>query len=237
MTEPAAVLHDAATDREYLIERMLRCAKAGDLEKARALVDEVVALQEAAWRSEMERIASEWQSGLESMQVDERLADWAHRDIPDAKERLDFVIAKTEEAAHETMSALEAAMPALDALRQDASTLREADGTSPELSKFLDRVIADGGSVYANLSHIMMAKAFQDITGQVIRNVIGLVQDLEKDLSEWVCAPDEHLNGQVASQQSIGGSAGYGPAALKREKAERISGQDDVDDLLSQLGV
>ena len=101
------------------------------------------------------------------------------------------------------------------------------------------REVADGESVSAHLSQVMMAQAFQDITGQVIRKVIALVQGLERDLSALVDGPLDGAEDDPArgAHDAEGDRAGHGPAALEREKAERVSGQGDVDDLLAELGV
>ena len=80
----------------------------------------------------------------------------------------------------------------------------------------------------------MMAQDFQDLTGQIIRQVIGLVQDLEENLVKLI-----KKSGRVAqttTDDKPKSVAAEGPQINQEDNPEVMSGQDDVDDLLSSLG-
>ena len=82
------------------------------------------------------------------------------------------------------------------------------------------------------------------MTGQVLKRVIGLITDVEERLVSLV-----RIAGQVEevvgieeeaaanSQEAEGPDIkGEGPQINADKRADVVSGQDDVDDLLSSLG-
>jgi chemotaxis protein CheZ len=86
----------------------------------------------------------------------------------------------------------------------------------------------------------MMAQGFQDLTGQIIRRVITLVTEVEDNLVELI-----RLSGDAEASMQNGGEAantedimqGVGPQVPGvSDDGGSVSGQDEVDDLLSSLG-
>jgi chemotaxis protein CheZ len=79
------------------------------------------------------------------------------------------------------------------------------------------------------LTEIMMAQDFQDLSGQVIKKVIDIISRTENQLLQLLkeTAP-EHV---VAAVAAANAATLQGP--LTPDKALK---QDDVDDLLAQLG-
>ena len=89
----------------------------------------------------------------------------------------------------------------------------------------------------------MMAQDFQDLTGQIIRRVINLVQEVEDNLVELIRlsgSVESAVADKVPAQKSCPDGAvmqGLGPQVPGLgETAGAVSGQDEVDDLLSSLG-
>jgi len=89
-----------------------------------------------------------------------------------------------------------------------------------------------------------MAQEFQDLTGQILRRVITLVQEVEDNLVELI-----RLSGGEKAEVEPGASAsketkntedilkGVGPQVPGvGDDGGAVSGQDEVDDLLSSLG-
>src|SRR5690606_21928067 len=134
-----------------------------------------------------------------------------------------------------TLSAVEASMPLADGI-SDAVERYRAEHALPRgprgkaLGALLDGVAASAVELRRRLSDVMMAQSFQDITGQIIRRVAGLVADLEAVIAK----------GQVgvrpggAPRRST--NAGEGPA-LPDQREGVVARQEDVDELLSELGV
>ena len=159
---------------------------------------------------ELGRMTRELHDALESLRVDPRISELASNDIPDAREKLGWVLALTEQAAHSVINAVEQGLPV-------ASRLAAADGDCPPA------VREDGQRLHELLSEILMAQSFQDLTGQAIRRVIEVSGELERRLAELV--------------QRAGPRPGAAPKNdAQRPGAERIQGQDEVDALLSGLG-
>ena len=169
-------------------------------------------------------------------------------EIPDAKQRLNYVIEKTEAAAHRTLTAVEAMLPIAERLGQDANefagdwsrftrrelSVEEFKKLSERLVAFLEKIKADSGTMHSSLSDVLMAQDFQDITGQVIRRVINLVTQVENSLVQLIrCAGSQ----SVGTDSNAEGLQAEGPAvAGTKDSEQRVNGQDEVDDLLSSLG-
>ena len=78
-----------------------------------------------------------------------------------------------------------------------------------------------------------MAQEFQDLTGQLIRRVITLVDEIEEKLVALVAISGERLGG-MAKTNGLDIEA-EGPA-LPKNRSDIVNGQDEVDDLLASLG-
>jgi chemotaxis protein CheZ len=172
-------------------------------------------------------------------------------EIPDARDRLAYVGKMTEDAANKVLTLVEQAKPECDDLAtrgvelsdslkrmaaDPAMTVEKARGLLTVCSKFADRSakFADG---QANaLSDIMMAQDFQDLSGQVIKKVIDIINRTEMQLVHLLIdsAPEgasvsAALNSDVPA--SVDDHVLEGPQV--NDKALQ---QSDVDDLLASLG-
>jgi chemotaxis protein CheZ len=82
-----------------------------------------------------------------------------------------------------------------------------------------------------------MAQDFQDLTGQIIRRVINLVDEIEGNLVELIRIQGEHLIGEEKKEQKPDETKLDGPQIPGKETSDDVmKGQDDVDDLLASLG-
>ena len=173
--------------------------------------------------------------------------------ISDASDRLNYVINLTEDAANKTMDMVEEAIPAANMIKNTAEELKpewdkvlkgEIDPTQfrdlhKRMGAFIDGTIAASTEVNQSLSNILLAQDYQDLTGQVIKRVIQLVQELEGSLVGIVktAGTVEELAGIEKTQRVEKDSIqAEGPIIKKEERKDVVSGQDDVDDLLSSLG-
>lgn len=181
---------------------------------------------------------------------DPRLSEITQHELPDAQQRLGHVVVMTEQAANTTLEAVESSEPLLNAMldkggalaaewqRFRARELKVEDFRvlSNELMDFFAQLQQQGGAVQGHLSEILMAQSYQDLTGQILRKVSSLVQDVELKLVELV-----RIAGKVPVSQDWQGPSGQevaddGPIVPGVNDQGRVSGQDEVDDLLSQLG-
>ncbi|NHA13349.1 protein phosphatase CheZ [Thioalkalivibrio sp. XN279] len=166
--------------------------------------------------TELARITRELHEALDGVRVDPRLSELATHDIPDAREKLGWVLALTEQAAHRVINAVEEGLPVASALESGAVS-------EPA------QVQAEGKRLHALLSDILMAQSFQDLSGQAIRRVIGVAGELERRLAELVA----RTGGMHRDDRAAGETAA---AAVAERPASRLRDQDEVDALLSSMG-
>ncbi len=143
---------------------------------------------------------------LRDLGFDQLMASASH-DIPDARDRLDYVARMTEQAAQRMLTATEAASPLQDRIQADSvsiasewhQTLR--DDFSEEKYRalaartvsYLEQTQDASAETKQHLMNIMMAQDFQDLTGQVIKKVTELAHGLEQQLLQLLLdyAPPE----------------------------------------------
>jgi chemotaxis protein CheZ len=159
--------------------------------------------------------------------------------MPDARERLSFIDQTMHEASEKTISAVENSLPLAESVRNTCAGLagRLSDDETlahhalvQETLSLLGEVASAQETLRHNLLQIMEAQEFRDVAGQMVNKIVDAAVEIEKILLEVLRehAPD--------SKDSLIRSEGLttGPA-YKRDK-EGVSGQDEVDDLLSSLG-
>ncbi|WP_373317927.1 protein phosphatase CheZ [Sediminicurvatus halobius] len=241
---------------EYLAHarELVRQIEAGEEDAARVTVEALARLRERELFRELGTLTRELHEALKSFKVDTRLGDIAANDIPDARERLNHVIELTEQAAHRTLTAIESGLPLAEGLAGEAGKLaerwqrfrqRELSAAefrelSRDIEAYLQRCGGEAATLQAHLSDALMAQDYQDITGQIIRRVIGLVQEVEDGLVELVrisghrIAEETPAAADKADDQEAD-RRGRGPA-IPGQEGDVVSGQDEVDDLLSSLG-
>lgn len=165
--------------------------------------------------------------------------------IPDARDRLNYVATLTQQAAERVLNATEAAQPVVAQLEGEAQRL--AQQWDLLFEKKLD--VADFKTLVQNtvrflhdtprqtritngyLVEIMMAQDFQDLTGQVIKKVINVTQDMEQQLLALLI--ENAPPGVKAEMQS---GLLNGPVINSAGRSDVVTSQNQVDDLLESLG-
>ncbi|HWV19176.1 MAG TPA: protein phosphatase CheZ [Rhodocyclaceae bacterium] len=165
--------------------------------------------------------------------------------IPDAQQRLAYVAQLTEQAANRVLAATEAARPLQDALLRDSEGLatRWDRMFANELSIDEFKLLASDTRAFFGaapgkvrttndqLTEIMMAQDFQDLTGQVIKKIVDLVQDLERQLvNVLIETMPEDLKAAVPEGLM------NGPVVSAKGRTDVVTSQSQVDDLLESLG-
>jgi chemotaxis protein CheZ len=236
-----------------LARRLVAELEAGDEIMAESTISELTgnAVANLSLFQEVGRLTRELHEAINGFVLDTTMAEMVQVDMPDAAERLQYVIQTTEQAAHKTLEALEEAMPVSDRLKGTAERLNEQWGKflhrelnledfkalSGELSEFLKQSAEDSAELNSKMNEIMMAQGFQDITGQIIKKVIKLVQDVESRLIHLVkLAGNVHTSKNDDEMKKQKMATEDGPAVPGVTQSQVVSGQDDVDDLLSSLG-
>lgn len=176
--------------------------------------------------------------------------------ISDASDRLDYVVQLTDKAANRTMDLVESSAPKISelggeaaALRADWQRLQRREMAADEfrdlykrMGDFLEKAENTSNDVSGHLNDILMAQDYQDLTGQVIKRVITLVHDVEESLLNLVrmAGQVDRITGinhpETVSETKKPSSRGEGPQIHADKREDVVSGQDEVDDLLSSLG-
>ncbi len=81
-----------------------------------------------------------------------------------------------------------------------------------------------------------MAQDFQDLTGQIIRRVITLVNEVEDRLVQILTAFGSQQLEEIPDNKNKASTEAEGPILNAEERTDAVSSQDEVDDLLSSLG-
>jgi chemotaxis protein CheZ len=163
------------------------------------------------------------------------------QELPDACERLAYVRSMTEEAATKVLGLVEAAQDDAEQVRRQGADLSESlcrMALSPDLSverarqmmKLCAAYAANAASFAAREkslhTEIMMAQGFQDLSGQVINKVVGMLESVESPLEHLLAQFEPPAEVQDAAVQVLEGV----------QTPDKALQQDDVDDLLASLG-
>ena len=223
-------------DLERSLMRSLNAAlAANDAGRFHELLDQLLRSRESEIQTEVVRISGALQEALSRFRMDSRIAALAEKDMPDARQRLDHVVQLTEKAAHHTMDLIERSVPLAGATARRAAELtRDGTADAVDLADFLVKVRENCDAVRANLSEVMLAQGYQDITGQIIRGVHKLIGEVEGVLDELMRVhgiPREVVENVAADRLKLEGPAVPGVTR------NAVNGQSDIDDLMAGLGL
>lgn len=230
-------------------QQLVKLLEAGDQESADNVIRELATPLQRELFEEVGKLTRQLHSALMDFQVDNRLVELANTEIPDAKERLNYVIDMTEQAANKTMDAVEECIPLADSIiinihsvspmweklmRRDIA-LEDFKGLCHDVQSFMSHSQHDSNRLRELLNEILMAQDFQDLTGQMIRRVIDLVREVEHNLVSMLTVFGDNAieSFPVVKDNKI---EAEGPIMNAELREDVVTGQDEVDDLLSSLG-
>jgi chemotaxis protein CheZ len=158
--------------------------------------------------------------------------------LPDAKARLSFIARLTGDAAEKVLNTVDAAQAQQDALVAQAVAIEELLKKDPvgavargDVLNFIANVKSNAQVTTGQLSEIMLAQDFHDLTGQTVQKVVTMATTLEDSLLKLLLetAPLE----QRATVET-----GFlnGPVIDPTGRTDVVSNQAQVDDLLESLG-
>lgn len=228
---------------------LVKHLEAGNQTEVDRIVGEMSNLKENCLYQEIGKLTRELHEKLNSFIDDTRIRSIMHDDIPDARERLSYVMKVTEESAHSTITAVEHGMPIVSELGDKATEIKDQwrdfmshrkgvdvfREMTTDLDDYLQQVVDETNSIYKDLNEVLMAQSYQDITGQVIQRVINLVQTLEQSLVGIIQTTSQGMDVETKKPADTD-SSGHGPVVPGVTGGEVMNSQDDVDDLLSTLG-
>lgn len=158
--------------------------------------------------------------------------------LPDARSRLTYIAKKTGEAAEKVLNSVDQAKLEHAAIAEATRCMAKAIVADPvkavasgALLNFVGDVEAGTERIDGHLTDIMMAQDFHDLTGQVVAKVVALAGQLESSLVKLLlqAAPQEAVH-------KVDPAALQGPQVNPEGRADVVSNQGEVDDLLASLG-
>ncbi len=233
---------------------------AGDSDELQALFDSVAAESPAAASQDgasgdkapeggevfnrIGKMTRELHNSLRELGYDKMLGDTA-KAIPDARQRLAYIAQMTEQAASRVLNATDIAKPIQDGLQQRSEALGvrwekvftnqlsvdEFKALAADTHGFLRQVPEQTRATNAQLTEIMMAQDFQDLTGQVIKKVVDMAQAMEAQLLALLV---EAMPPELRAETPTG--LLNGPVINAQGRSDVVSNQEQVDDLLESLG-
>lgn len=256
-------------NNEEFVKELQDCAKllseklnSDDMEGASAVIQQLTEVRDRNIFQAVGELTRGLHSAIVNFNVDGDLTseppDIQKSEIKDASDRLNYVIETTQNAADKTMDMVEASAPIALSLGEEAASLQKEwarlksrEMTADEFRDVYHRIDTFFGQMEAgttelnkNLQDIILEQGFQDLTGQVLTKVIGLIRDVEHSLVDLV-----RIAGQVEEITGLVGAAdthseaeaatvveAEGPQIHAEQRDDCVSGQDEVDDLLSSLG-
>ncbi|MCW3173619.1 protein phosphatase CheZ [Shewanella subflava] len=230
-------------------QQLVELLKAGEQDQADEVVRELATPLQRELFEEVGKLTRQLHNALQDFQLDNRLSELANTEIPDAKERLNYVIDMTEQAANKTMDAVEECLPLADTIisniqsvtpmwdklmRRDIE-LVDFKTLCHDVQQFMLHSEHDSNRLRQLLNEILMAQDFQDLTGQMIRRVIDLVREVENNLVSMLTVFGDYKP-QSEPVEKDNKIEAEGPIMHAELRDDVVAGQDEVDDLLSSLG-
>ncbi|MFD1215510.1 protein phosphatase CheZ [Microbulbifer celer] len=185
----------------------------------------------------------------------------AAKAIPDARARLDYVASMTEQAAERALNSVDRAQPLQNEIESRAEGLDQqwqawfenpveldkARELVRETRSYLSAVPAMARETNKELLEIMMAQDFQDLTGQVIKRMMEVIQEVEHQLLQVLLESVPEGEERESFRRRL--EDGTAAESRRREESSLVNGpqidsgaddvvssQDQVDDLLEELG-
>ncbi|CAM5338485.1 protein phosphatase CheZ [Eoetvoesiella caeni] len=165
--------------------------------------------------------------------------------IPDARDRLDYVARMTEQAANRVLNAAEQIQPLQEQMQSQARgldarwqewfdhpvELDQARELVDDTRALLKDIPQKTQAAQNSLMEIIMAQDFQDLTGQVIMRMLGVIGAIETELVQ-VLIDNVPLEKREDTHTLLNG-----PQVNPSGKVDVVTSQDQVDDLLASLGL
>ncbi len=163
--------------------------------------------------------------------------------IPDARDRLTYIATMTQQAAERVLNATEAAQPLVEKIEGEAKYLsgewqklfeqkldaEQFKQLATRTHAYLVEVPKQTKATNAYLTEIMMAQDFQDLTGQVIKKIIEVTQNMEQQLVSLLIE-------NAPPSVKIDSGLLNGPVINAQGRSDVVTSQKQVDDLLDSLG-
>jgi chemotaxis protein CheZ len=190
---------------------------------------------------------------LRGLGLTEKVKSWAG-EIPDARTRLSYIARLTGEAAEKVLNNVDQAKLHHDHIAAETRRIGALIVKDPvaavakgHVMNFITDVEQATQEIDGNLTNIMMAQDFHDLTGQVVAKVVSLVSDVEAELVQLLILTAPSDGPAVPAVQAAPAPVSLaepilhepilqGPVVDPEGNPDVVKGQSEVDDLLASLG-
>lgn len=181
--------------------------------------------------------------------------------LPDARSRLNYIANKTSDAANRVLNSVDDAKVEHQQLMSESRRIIEAidadagidAGVRDLVHRHIGNLNASCERIDEHLTNIMMAQDFHDLTGQIIKKVVRVTNELEASLVKLLIdLHPEHVEQAVAEVAAAAPcpaaqAAPAVPAAPAKPselegpvvdgtRTDVVTDQNEVDDLLARMG-
>ena len=155
--------------------------------------------------------------------------------LSEATQQLDEILISTEEATATIMDTVEKHQDMLEDIRSLTDRAEKEKLSAPDIEKLRDFL----STMEQDLTGVLTALSFQDLTGQRVKKVLNVLQTIEATVFDLYMstgiAINEHAKEPEKDMAQIQTHAKQVISELKGPS--RDANQGDVDDLLAQLGL
>ncbi|MDG6777654.1 protein phosphatase CheZ [Thiomicrorhabdus sp. zzn3] len=213
------------------VRALLQAMEAGDERCTVEILDDITQIRKSELHQQLSELTKNLHQTLDDLDVDTPVLLHAKHDLPDITERLQYVLNETQKASDKTLGSSENTL----GLLEEVGTMLEGSDEVSKIQPLLDQASQE-------LTNIMLAQSFQDLTGQVLNRVILIVTELEESLKALIERSRHDYDAipqktQSEAEQSAEHEKGVGPNVTAKSKLDAVESQADVDDLLSDLGI
>lgn len=229
---------------------LIKALENGDVVEVNRLIDELTTIREAKIFAEIGHLTRDLHESLSDLRGDPRVEKLATEFIPNAKDSLSYVVELTEESANKSLQSVEEGLSIVADLSASVDSINskwdrflvrdlsvdEFKVLIKDVSCFIGTVRVNNQSVGGHFRDILMAQSFQDLSGQLIKKVIDVVNEAEEKLVGIISVSGSNVMEKKIQPNELGEGKGFGPALPNEKSDNRLKNQDEVDDLLSSLG-
>ena len=213
-----------------LMIHFMDALSANEYEKMEGISDQLVRATDSGIFTEVGKITRKLHNSLEDFRgsINTGLQRLAQSDVPTAVDNLQFVISRTEDAANKTMGIVERYFEESNDFSRHLENIKGQEEAAGYFKSFKDSLDND-------MTLILTAQQFQDITGQTIKKVIDLVNNVEVELLKLI-AKFGILTRTETDKIKVGAASEQHEEDEATERSIEKVTQSDVEALLNDFG-
>ena len=213
-----------------LMIHFMDALSANEYEKMEGISDQLVRATDSGIFTEVGKITRKLHNSLEDFRgsINTGLQRLAQSDVPTAVDNLQFVISRTEDAANKTMGIVERYFEESNDFSRHLESIKGQEEAAGYFKSFKDSLDND-------MTLILTAQQFQDITGQTIKKVIDLVNNVEVELLKLI-AKFGILTRTETDKIKVGAASEQPEEDEATERSIEKVTQSDVEALLNDFG-